>query len=189
MPRAWAATCQRLATTSGRWPSNCAGRVDGSFSGAARDRLGRCNCAPSPGPLPPSAASWLRLRAISSSRASSWRWVSGSGVSAWLTSKVGADPGAQGVCWPGPGSAVAGPTSAATMSRVGVVQRQLDIGAHHVVLQFELGLARLGQRSCAPGRRHARWRCFRGPTDRGRSCRPRDELLSQVLAPLSSPGP
>lgn len=26
---------------------------------------------------------------------------------------------------------------------VGVVQRQLDIGAHHVVLQFELGLARL----------------------------------------------
>ena len=37
----------------------------------AKARAGRCNCAPSPGPLPASAASWLRVRAISSSRLSS----------------------------------------------------------------------------------------------------------------------
>jgi len=56
---------------------------------------------------------------------------------------VGADPGIKAFVGQVEDLLLLGQRSGDDIA-VGVVQRQLDIGAHHVVLQFQLGLARLG---------------------------------------------
>ncbi|MNY20761.1 hypothetical protein D3C86_1542610 [compost metagenome] len=62
-----ASTRQRAATTSGRRPIRPMVRSSGSSGVALASRVGRAICRPRSGPLPSSAAIWLRARAISSS--------------------------------------------------------------------------------------------------------------------------
>ncbi|KWV90174.1 hypothetical protein PFLmoz3_00172 [Pseudomonas fluorescens] len=57
--------------------------------------------------------------------------------------KVSADPGGQAFVGQVQDLLLLGQSGGSDVT-VGVLQRQLDIGAHHVVLQFELGQARFG---------------------------------------------
>ncbi len=57
MPRACAATVQRAATMSGRWPISSAGSALRQARGRGERSFGRWIESPAPGPLPASAAS------------------------------------------------------------------------------------------------------------------------------------